>query len=128
MWVHHDLACVLPASCLPPSSSFTPRHTLALTPLTRHSRAQVGHEYAEGWGAASWLHAVNDAVVGHRYPFPRAGPHQSTGLLPVAAPRFRTVIHQVCVRAREREPVPLSQADQQLLAPFLISFAKLAVR
>lgn len=63
--------------------------------LARWFDIKVGHEYAEGSGAASWIHAVNDLVVGHPYPFPRAGSHKSVGFLPDEAPRFRTVIHQV---------------------------------
>ena len=58
----------------------------------------LGHEHIEGGGSSSWIHAVNDAVVGAKYPFPRRGPHKSTGILPESSPRFRTVVHQVIRR------------------------------
>jgi hypothetical protein len=68
--------------------------------LARWFDIEVGHEYAEGAGAASWIHAVNDVVVGQPYPFPRAGIYKSVGFLPDETPRFRTVIHQVRRRRR----------------------------
>mmetsp|Transcript_68834 Transcript_68834/g.155701 ORF Transcript_68834/g.155701 Transcript_68834/m.155701 type:complete len:359 (+) Transcript_68834:188-1264(+) len=55
----------------------------------------VGHECIKGSGAASWIHAVNDAVVGAKYPFPRKGPLRTKAILDEKWPRFRKVVHQV---------------------------------
>eukprot|EP00615_Pteridomonas_danica_P003086 CAMPEP_0114351244 /NCGR_PEP_ID=MMETSP0101-20121206/17027_1 /TAXON_ID=38822 ORGANISM="Pteridomonas danica, Strain PT" /NCGR_SAMPLE_ID=MMETSP0101 /ASSEMBLY_ACC=CAM_ASM_000211 /LENGTH=270 /DNA_ID=CAMNT_0001491001 /DNA_START=293 /DNA_END=1105 /DNA_ORIENTATION=+ len=55
----------------------------------------IGHEYIDGSGSVSWIHAVNDAVVGQQYPFPRKGPHITTKILPEHSPVFEKVIHLV---------------------------------
>eukprot|EP00613_Pedinella_sp_CCMP2098_P077883 CAMPEP_0171939298 /NCGR_PEP_ID=MMETSP0993-20121228/36177_1 /TAXON_ID=483369 /ORGANISM="non described non described, Strain CCMP2098" /LENGTH=319 /DNA_ID=CAMNT_0012581087 /DNA_START=267 /DNA_END=1226 /DNA_ORIENTATION=- len=68
---------------------------LAGSALTTHEGVTIGHEHIEGGGSSSWLHAVNDAVVGARYPFPRKGPHQSKRVMKEFSPRFNTVVHQV---------------------------------
>uniref|UniRef100_A0A7S2H006 Sulfotransferase domain-containing protein n=1 Tax=Octactis speculum TaxID=3111310 RepID=A0A7S2H006_9STRA len=55
----------------------------------------VGHEYITKRGSASWTHAVNDAIVGAKYPFPRKGPYESRSILEENSIRFKHVIHQV---------------------------------
>ena len=42
--------------------------------------------------SSSWIHAVNDAVVGLRYPFPRKGPNPTLRIFPESSPRFRSVV------------------------------------
>jgi hypothetical protein len=68
---------------------------LAASALKQHASVLLGHESFAGVGSSSWIHAVNDAVVGLRYPFPRKGPNPTRHIFPESSPRFRTVVHQV---------------------------------
>ena len=68
---------------------------LAASALRQHAGIVMGHESFLGKGSSSWIHAVNDAVVGLRYPFPRKGPNPTLHIYPENSPRFRVVVHQV---------------------------------
>ena len=87
----------------------------------------VGHQTLKAQGTVSWLHAVNDNVVGVPYPFPRHGPHASKDVLPEHAFRFRTVVHLVrlqpclCVEFNVRSAAPVDV----LMRPLIYIFQRL---